>query len=50
MATQPAPQNLDPEALLIAAPEEEFALIERAESELAGSEAGEKTEPTGSGV
>jgi hypothetical protein len=28
MATQPAPQNLDPGALLEAAPEEEFALIE----------------------
>jgi hypothetical protein len=28
MATQPAPQNLDPTALLLAAPEEEFALIE----------------------
>ncbi|MDQ3722454.1 MAG: SEC-C metal-binding domain-containing protein [Actinomycetota bacterium] len=28
MATQPAPQNLDPGALLDAAPEEEFALIE----------------------
>ena len=28
MATQPAPQNLDPAALIIAAPEEEFALIE----------------------
>ena len=28
MATQPAPQNLDPEALLVAAPQEEFALIE----------------------
>ena len=28
MATQPAPQNLDPAALLEAAPEEEFALIE----------------------
>jgi ethanolamine permease len=36
--------------LVAQAPEEEFALIERAESELAGSEAGEKTEPTGSGV
>jgi len=28
MATQPAPRNLDPAALLEAAPEEEFALIE----------------------
>ena len=28
MATQPAPQNLDPGALLEAAPEEEFALVE----------------------
>jgi hypothetical protein len=28
MATQPAPPNLDPTALLLAAPEEEFALIE----------------------
>src|SRR5688572_27871714 len=28
MATQPAPQKLDPEALLVPAPEEEFALIE----------------------
>jgi hypothetical protein len=28
MATQPAPQNFDPAALLEAAPEEEFALIE----------------------
>ena len=28
MATQPAPQNLDPGALLDAAPEDEFALIE----------------------
>ena len=28
MATQPAPQNLDPGALLDAAPEEEFALVE----------------------
>src|ERR1700710_3123638 len=28
MATQPAPQELDPSALILAAPEEEFALIE----------------------
>ena len=28
MATQPAPQNLDPAALIEAAPEDEFALIE----------------------
>jgi len=28
MATQPAPQNLDPAALILAAPEEEFALVE----------------------